>query len=187
MSNSNKNVYNLNNLSGNSYIFTLDKYPNVTFTVQSVNLPGVSSSPKDISTPVGTYFEAGDHLNYLPLNVSFIVDESLNNWREVYNWMRELSPTHVGLGYDKVSQYVKLKQEGLTTTARLICLTNNLNINVKSVFYDVFPVSLSGINFNVTNEDNEIITATVSFVYTYYDLTVNDDYNEKFVENNVIQ
>ena len=182
----NKQVYNLNNLSGNSFVFSIERFPNVTFTVQEVNLPGVQSNPKATDTPIGTYFSPGDHLRYSPLVISFIVDESLNNWREIYNWLRELSPTHIDDSSGDYSQYAKLLSKGITSTCKLTLLTNNLNVNVNVTIYDLFPTSLSDLKFSVTENDNRILTASVYFYYTYYDLEVNPDYNEKYVENNKI-
>lgn len=187
MSITNKNVYNLNNLSGNSFILTINKFPNVTFTIQEVELPGVDLPPKKMSSPVGYFNTPGDKLTYHSLNIKFLVDESLNNWREIYNWMRQLAPTNVGEGYDQVSQYTTRKSDDIRTTAILTLLTNNLNLNLKITYNDLIPISLGDLNLATTDSDNRIITCSASFVYDYYDIEVNAINNtDGYVENNKI-
>lgn len=183
----NKSVYNLNNLSTGAFTFVLSRFPNTTFSIQDVVLPGVTINPKKVSTPVGAFNKPGDKLDYEPLSTNMIVDESLNNWREIYNWTRQLAPTHVGDQSQLVSQYTQIKNEGLTTTGVLTLLTNNLNVNVKVTFYDIFPISLGKLNFSTTDRDNRIITSQATFVYTYYDMEVNPLTNtEGYVDNNII-
>lgn len=187
MSTTNKSVYNLNNLSSGAFTFVLNRFPNTTFFIQDVVLPGVDINPKKMFSPVGSFYKPGDKLDYQPLQVNMIVDESLNNWREVYNWSRQLAPTHVGEQSQSVSQYTQIKEEGLTTTGVLTLLTNNLNVNVKATFYDIFPISLGSLNFSTTDTDNKIIKCSASFAYTYYDIEVNPQTNQDgYVVNNII-
>ena len=44
----------------------------------------------------------------------------------------------------------------------------NVNFNVK--FRDMFPYSLTSLNFDATDADTEYFTAEVSFKYTIYDI-----------------
>lgn len=183
----NKNVYNLNNLSGNGFILVIDKFPNLTFTIQDVRLPGVELPAKKMYSPAGYLFAPGDKLEYNSLDVKFLVDESLNNWREVYNWMRQLAPTNIGEGYDTVSQYTTRKTDGTRTTGTLSVLTNNLNLNLKISYYGLIPVSLGQIDFSTSDSDNRTISCYASFVYDYFDMEVNPDNNiDGYVENNKI-
>lgn len=186
MSVTSKNVYNLNNLSGTNFIFKLDKYPNLNFTIQDVNLPGVIGNMKEIPIPTGSYKIGYDKLNYEKLKIQFIVDESLNNWREVYNWMRAIATTHVlDTDYNKYSE--KIQNDGsLYTTAILNVLTNSLSNEIKFTFYNLFPDMLTGVDFSTRDQDDIKRYSIVTFNYDYYDIEVVGDNSEEYVGNNKI-
>jgi len=49
-------------------------------------------------------------------------------------------------------------------------LNSNQNFNFNVVFKDMFPYSLSSLEFDATDEDIEYFTAEVSFKYTMYNI-----------------
>ena len=53
--------------------------------------------------------------------------------------------------------------------ATLNVLTSKNNANIEVRFNDVFPVSLSGLNFDQQADDVTYLTATVSFKYKLYE------------------
>lgn len=179
-------VHNLSFASGSHFDFKIDNFPDLNFTIQSANLPGVSTSPREVPTPVGPTYHAGDKLYYEILDINFIVDESLQNWLSVYNWMRALAPTHV-IDAEAKSQYDLWKEEkDLYSTAVLYILTNSLNWNLKVTLHNIFPISLTGLPYRITNQEDEKIYSTVKFAFDYYDVEVNPNYNTLSVANNVI-
>lgn len=52
--------------------------------------------------------------------------------------------------------------------ATLVILNSNMNPNFEIVFEDLFPTSLSELNFDTTLADVEYITATATFRYISY-------------------
>ena len=72
--------------------FKCTKLPEVEFFCQTANVPGISlgdatfaTSLKDISIP-------GDTVVYSSLDMTFLVDENLNNYKEIHDWL-------LGLGF----------------------------------------------------------------------------------------
>jgi len=53
----------------------------------------------------------------------------------------------------------------------LTILTSNMNAQMEIKFRDMFPLSLSSIEFNTTATDVDYVTSTVSFRYDYYEIT----------------
>jgi hypothetical protein len=49
-------------------------------------------------------------------------------------------------------------------------LNSNKNINFKVVFRDLFPYTLSSLDFDATDEDVNYFTAEVVFKYTMYNI-----------------
>lgn len=186
MANTSKNVKNINTLSGSHFTFKLNNFPDLNFTIQTINLPGITGSPVKVSTPVGYTWQSQDTISYEFLSMSFIVDESLQNWISVYNWMRSLAPTHLN-NAELVNQYkLWAKEKDLYGDGVLYILTNSLHWNVKISLKNIFPISLSGCNFSTQDSEDRKLFSKVSFAYDYYDIEVNPEYNEISVGDNKI-
>ena len=55
--------------------------------------------------------------------------------------------------------------------ATMNVLTSAQNTNFKIKYKDVFPVSLSDLQFDATDQDIQYFTAEATFKYTIYDIT----------------
>lgn len=186
MSTNSINVKNYSLLSGSHFDFSIAGYPDLNFTVQDCNLPMVQTSYKELSTPVGPTHVAGDKLIYETLQITFIVDETLNNWRSIYNWLRALSPTNI-IDAALKNQYLNYDKD-LYTSAILSILTNSLHMNVNLTFFNLFPISLTGLDFSTKDTTDRKLFATVTFAYDYYNMEVNDAYNPNgYVPSNTIE
>ena len=149
------------------------KYPKIDFYSNSARIPEISlavaSQPsylKDIDVP-------GEKLTYGDLNIKFLVDENMENYIALYNWL-------TGLGFPETAeQYENLttRDDGVRDSKEafsdgtLRILNSNLREVAKVKFLDLFPVSLSSIDFDATATDIEYFTAEASFKYTVYKLT----------------
>ena len=167
---------NRNFLSPTGFKFTLKRSPKVAFFCNSANIPDMtlgiavqSSYLKDIDLP-------GDKISFGDLNLRFLVDENLENYMEIQNWIR-------GLGYpEKLSQFSDLERQGLIqgnyakdmqniySDGTLQVLTSSSLPNFQVVFKDLFPYSLGTLSFDATDTDIQYFTADVSFKYTIYDI-----------------
>ena len=56
--------------------------------------------------------------------------------------------------------------------ATLNVLTSKNNANIEVRFNNVFPISLSGLNFNQQADDIDYLTAPVSFKYKLYEFAL---------------
>ena len=167
---------NRNFLSPTGFKFTLKRSPKVAFFCNEANIPELnlgiavqSSYLKDIDLP-------GDKISFGDLNLRFLVDENLENYMEIQNWIR-------GLGYpEKLSQFADLEKDGLIqgnyakdmqniySDGTLQVLTSSSLPNFQVFFRDLFPYSLGTLSFDATQTDIQYFTADVSFKYTIYDI-----------------
>lgn len=177
-------VKNLNLLNPLGFEFVLARSPNLVWFIQGVNVPGVSLGDSSQSYSTGKASIPGDDLEYNELSLTFLVDESLNSWREMYNWMRGIAPTQIG----DDNQYETLKKSdfGVVSDATLIIHTNSSNPNIKFEFKDVYPLSLSDIDLSVVGSEVEPIQSTISFRYTRYDILTVADQEGSAVEGNIL-
>tara|TARA_B100001094_G_C18149079_1_gene782576 strand:+ start:1360 stop:1899 length:540 start_codon:yes stop_codon:yes gene_type:complete len=165
-------IDNRNFLSGIGFKFNLAKYPKVDFFSNSAKIPEISlelaKQPtylKDIDVP-------GEKLTYGDFTLRFLVDENMENYMAVYNWL-------TGLGFPETTQQFKeittddANQRDLTEAfcdGTLRILNSNYREIAKVKFQDLFPISLTSLNFDATNADIQYFTAEASFKYTIYDL-----------------
>jgi hypothetical protein len=106
--------------------------------------------------------------------MSFLVDENFENYMAVHNWL-------TGLGFPKTPQQFEdltTDNEGITdkyqeqfSDGSLIVLSSNLRPNFKITFRDLFPVSLSGLDFDSKLQQEEFFTAQAVFKYSIYEVT----------------
>ena len=159
---------NLSYLSPSGFSFVINKLPHVNYFCQGVTLPGVSLNSVPLQTAFTNIPFAGDRVEFQDLLVRFIIDEEMNNFNEIYNWMR-------GLGFpESFEEYEEVKKSdpnnpgpdsGILSDADLIILTGSKTPQIKFTFKDTFPVQLSSVNFDTNIEDIQYLQADVTFAY----------------------
>ena len=168
---------NRNFLSPTGFKFTLKRAPKVAFFGNAANIPAISMGTaiqptylKDIDVP-------GDKVQFEDFTFRFLVDENLENYMEIYNWIRGLGyPESLGEVYkwqQNTENFTQPKNSELNlfSDATLQILTSKENPNFKVMFQDMFPTELSTLNFDATSEDIQYFTADVTFKYTIYNIT----------------
>ena len=80
--------------SPTQFRFGIHQLPKVEFFVTAVTLPGISLGTIPFPTPLKDIPIAGSKLEYANLLITFIVDEYLENYITLHNWM-------AGLGFPK--------------------------------------------------------------------------------------
>jgi len=87
MAYSNTEPVNKNFLSPLGFKFVIKKTPHINYFIQSVSLPDITLGDTYVPTPFTRIPIAGDHIEYGDLIFTFKVDESMKNYRELYNWI----------------------------------------------------------------------------------------------------
>jgi len=139
---------NMNPLADVQFKFDIAALPETSFFVQTVSLPGISLSPMEIGLPQRQGFaRSTGTIQYEELTIAFLVDEYLKNWMEIYNWMLS-APSY--------------------TSGVLTILSSSMNPTIEAHFKELFPTSLSALEFDSTTADPTYQQASVSFKYTEY-------------------
>jgi hypothetical protein len=145
-----------NNLSQLNFRFKLSITPELEYRAQTVTIPGLNLGTAPIPTPLVPYFNPGN-LTYDELNIQFMIGEKMTDYLEIFNWM-------VGLGHpDSLEQYRYKKGD-----CSVFILNNNLQPQIEVKFTDVYPVSLSPIEFDSTLPEIQYATSTVGFKFNRY-------------------
>ena len=163
---------NINPLSPNGFMFTIQKLPELNFFAQSVNLPGITLGSPEYGNPFQVQPIPGESLTYDQLTVQFLIDENMTNYQAIYNWI-------VALGfpndYEQYTTFVSEDNRGITSElatnysdATLQILSGNNQV-VKTVqFVDLFPIALDSLQFAGTNTDVQYLIGNATFRYGYY-------------------
>lgn len=159
----NRNPQNTNFLQPTKFLLTFNRVGALQYFCQSVNLPGISLDDVSRATPFLDIYSPGTKLTYNPLNVTFIVDENLSTWTSLQNWFNSIANPK---GFDGR----KPSPKDAFSDASLTILTNLNNSNLRVNYYNVFPTSLSDIDFDTKLSADDIITASASFRYEYYEI-----------------
>ena len=170
--------------------FKIAKLPLVEFFIQTVNLPGISIGEATVPTPLYDYPVPGDEISYQSLDLSFLVDENLNNYKELHDWIS-------GLGFGKShQQFADMRAtgtdrfpgtaastaasgtatpgplpEGSIYSDATLTILNSKNIAKTEVrFQNVFPTSIGSLSYDVKQSDVDYIQTQASFSYQNYDI-----------------
>lgn len=167
-----RNPVNQNLLAPNKFQLNFSRIPNVQFFCQTVGLPGVSMSEVMRTTPFVDLYSPGEKIIYDLLNVTFIIDEDIQTWVEIHNWIRGMTFPTDFKEYEQLKTLSKFSNpvRPQYSDATLTLLTNANNPNYKIHFYDCFPTTLSSIMFSSTDTPDTTMTADVSFRFAYYDI-----------------
>ena len=164
----NKQVENRNFLSPIGFKMQLEGYPKVTYFAQSASIPGLSMNTVEQPTIMGRPIPWEAHgLNYEPFNITFLVDEDLENYLILHNWMRGIAG-----GGESLRERVSLEEADypVRCDGSLAVLNSNMQTNFFVTFKDLIPVSLNALEFNATIDGTEYATATAEFRYISYEI-----------------
>ena len=155
---------NLNQLNVVSFDVSFSRLPAVQYFCQRISLPTVVLGETNEPTPFLNIPVEGDTLTFEAMSLSFIVDEDLQNYISIYNWM-----TALGFPRD-YAQFAILKEPGAANQTdskysdlTIVLHTNKSNPNYRIRFTDCFPTSLSSIQFDSTPTGMDPIVVDTTF------------------------
>lgn len=164
---------NTNLLQPTKFLLTFDRLGSVQYFCQSANIPGMSLGQATYNTPFVDIPLAGNKLSYNPFNVSFTVDEKLDSWNQMNLWFRSIAaPTGFNERNNLSRTQNAYKSQGLKaySDATLIVLSALNNPILRVHFINTFPLSISDIQFDTKESADNIITASASFAFEYFDI-----------------
>ena len=154
---------NVNYLYQTNFRFTIQRLPVMEYFITRATLPGFGPQ-SNLEQP--TRFVAAKHPNnklvYENLTLTFLINEDMSNWQEVYEWMRTiyLNKDHNRFEDDISSHF---------TDGSLHILNSAMNPKREIRFRNLLPISLTGIDFQSDVDSLTPFTADVTFAYDYYE------------------
>ena len=173
--------------TGTQWRLAFNRVPKTTWFCTTANVPGITLGEAMFPTPMLDTFVTGDKLTFETLNITFIVDEELQNYRELWDWMVGIGApvnhsqweTTLAKGDGAVRTFgtpdadprtkTTFDESNLYSDATLI-VYNSKNIpKVNVQFKNMFPTSLSSLEYSQEPTDVEYFKASATFRYLYYE------------------
>ena len=147
---------NINILNNTNFRLTINQQDTkfLEFFCVEVNLPPVDM-PAVIQNHASHHATfAGEVINYAPFNVTFLVDEEMKTYREIYDWMLKNQNDHI-----------------MELDATLSILSNQKTTNRLIKFYNIFPNSLGELQFSSRVDKPDTIECSVDFDFTRFTIS----------------
>ena len=140
---------NLNLLAPTGFRLTInrEKFANTEFFVTSFSLPSLNLGETQVNYKNALGYAPGETLTFDSLSMRLAIDEGMESYSEPLNWM--------------VRNETKLEVNDMIISI----LSNTSDTNKQIQFSNVFPVSVSGVEFSTQATDVEFLQTDITFRY----------------------
>ena len=175
--------------SPTQFKFGIHQLPKVEFFSTAATIPAIALSDVIVPTPFKSIPMMGDQLTYDNLSVSFIVDEFLENYLSIHEWMTAIgfpknrtqfsefksntsnTPSANAVKSNDIGDVQKPPStNALFSDATLTVLSNKNNPIVNVFFRDIYPIAMTGLSYNQAATDVEYLTAEITFAYQLFEI-----------------
>jgi len=175
--------------SPTQFRFGINQLPKVEFFTVAATVPSITMGDAIFPTPFKDIPVMGDKLTYENLSISFIVDEYLENYISLHEWMTAIgfpknrtqfkdfrantsnvAQTTQGTSQDIGDVQPSTPVNALFSDAYLMILSNKNNPIVEITFHNMYPVSLGALEYSQSAADVEYLTVSADFAYQIYEI-----------------
>ena len=175
--------------SPTQFKFGIHQLPKVEYFVTQAELPDISLDTTVQNTPFKDIPIPGEKLTYSNLTVTFLVDEYLENYISLHDWITGLgfpqnraqftkfrdvtsnTPADGGTGASVDIVGSAISDKSMYSDGYLMILSNKNNPIVQIDFQDMFPISLGALSYDQGATDVEYLSVSTTFAYNIYTLT----------------
>lgn len=175
--------------SPTQFKLVINQLPKVEFFAITANIPAITLGDAVFPTPFKEIPIMGDTVTYENFEMSFQVDEYLENYMSVHEWITAIGfpknrtqfsqfrsttsatpNTTKGISTDIGDVKASTPANPLFSDMTLTILSNKNNPIVEVRFQDAYPVALSGLDYSQQATDVEYIQASATFTYKIYEI-----------------
>ena len=175
--------------SPTQFKFGIHQLPKVEYFVTQAEIPDISLDTTVQNTPFKDIPIPGEKLTYSNLTVTFLVDEYLENYISLHDWITGLgfpqnraqftkfrdvtsnTPADGGTGASVDIVGSAISDKSMYSDGYLMILSNKNNPIVQIDFQDMFPISLGALSYDQGATDVEYLSVSTTFAYNIYTLT----------------
>jgi len=179
----NRQPEKLDFLRPNGFRFMIQSLPKVTYFCQAANIPSINLGFAIQHTPLINIPKPGEKIDFGELTIRFMIQEDMANYTELYNWM-------ISLGFPENHRQFQERFSGQAfrtpeinnldvgtirrtdlpeySDATLMVLNSNDLPIVRLNFLDCFPISLQGLDFDVSTGNTQYFVGNAVFKYRMF-------------------
>ena len=151
----------MNEIRNNNFLVTFQKLPSVAYYANDIPIPAMALGEAPVYTRTLDFALPGDKIQFDPITITFNVDEHLENYMEVYNWMMEL-------GHPDRSKITRPEDKDAVSDGIITVLNNNKNPIYNIILKDCFPISLVELAMNI--QASEPVICTITMKYSWFEI-----------------
>jgi len=162
---------NPNTLHPNKFIVSFSAIPTIEYWAQSVNVPGISIGEALRATPFIDLYSPGDKLIINPFAMTFLVDEDMKGWLEIYTWMRAMTfPVDFKEYKDLDKRPGVFAAKPQFSDATLLILNSKQLPSIRVKFVNCFPTQLTDLLLSASAGPDDPLTADAVFRFDIYSI-----------------
>ncbi|MDA7701651.1 hypothetical protein N8864_04330 [Gammaproteobacteria bacterium] len=150
-------------------IINRKNFPNLEYFCQSIQLPSMDVQAADLPySRLSAVPIAGDKLSFGTLECMIIVDENLNAYKEMFEWLQRIVQTNEASGLDRSRNNDTTAPTVADITVAILSSHNNTTRTIR--YIDCIPTTIGSLPMESTTGDTTIIALPVSFRFSYFEL-----------------
>jgi len=155
-----------------NFAFRLKRAPSLSYRTQSFKVPNVSLRAAKAPSPSLSVNYVGDHVEFQPLALTFLVDEQLQNWLEIFNWMTGSGNVeNTGTEYATMANRKDYSGYGIYSELQMFQMNSQKIPILVYTFERCQPISLGGPQFDTKDTSINYLTSEVVFSYTKFSIS----------------
>lgn len=166
-----------------NFFFTSVLTPDLVFTAQKVAIPQLSIGEVPLPNYQNDYSKLpGDTMDYGTLDLTFLVDKAWITYYSLVQWMKGVvNPEAFSQNYSWITNNSSgnlvqgVNWQNGTADLYVYATDPALKPLMQWKFWNAYPISLEGPEFDSTDQDTNYLTSRVSFRYLYFTLTQYDN------------
>lgn len=141
-------------------------FPNLEFFAQQVLHPGMQLNATEVPYQRASIALPGDKLTFGEVTCNIIIDEDLNAYTEMFNWMKRL----VENKHKSPSDLLRENKPPVSADITVMVLSNHNNTTRQIKYIDCVPTLLGDISFETTSGEQEYLIFPASFKFSYFEI-----------------
>ena len=173
LTNSSSALTTTNFLQPNAFKLTINRknFPNLEFFCQSFLHPETTTNAGEVPYQrISNIPMPPDKISFGELTCMVILDEEMNSYTEMHNWMQRLiqtkSKSAMSVGTNKAN-FDQSPPTYADITLSILSSANNVTRQIR--YIDCLPSSLGNISFESISGGDQFITYPASFRFSYFE------------------
>ncbi len=145
-----------------NFRLVFNRLPGVVLNCQRVRIPGLDCGPAMVNTPYRPIPFEGDQMrDDGPLSVQFKLDENLQAYLEIFNWMKGIRPLE-----DVIENAIPYADR--RSDIEVVLLNSALKANITVQIEAAFPTKLAGFDLDATITDVNPVIIDAEFEFNQH-------------------